>query len=74
MRWWWSPALDRAATASSIVALVSAAYPVQVTEVTFVGEVVLMGWLLVYAPTALVGARHLESGDGVGGPPAGLAW
>ncbi|OON30670.1 hypothetical protein BSA16_14975 [Micromonospora sp. Rc5] len=35
--------------ADSIGALVPAAYPVQAAAVTFVGEVVLMGWLLWFA-------------------------
>lgn len=56
--------------ADSIGALVSAAYTVEVAAVTFGGEIVLMGWLLVF------GARsrsHRRSGvDGPGARPAQL--
>ncbi|MFI7432411.1 DUF4386 domain-containing protein [Micromonospora haikouensis] len=43
--------------ADSIGALVPATYPVQVAAVTFVGEVVLMGWLLVRAGRSRPGRR-----------------
>ncbi|MEU8052532.1 DUF4386 family protein [Micromonospora haikouensis] len=43
--------------ADSIGALVPAAYPVQVATVTFVGEVVLMGWLLRFAARRRPGRR-----------------
>ncbi|MEU8373043.1 DUF4386 domain-containing protein [Micromonospora sp. NPDC048894] len=42
--------------ADSVGSLLSADQPVQVSGVTFVGEVVLMGWLLTYA------ARHRSPG------------
>ncbi|MFG1802964.1 DUF4386 family protein [Micromonospora carbonacea] len=43
--------------ADSIGALVPAAYPVQVATATFVGEVVLMGWLLGFAARRRPGRR-----------------
>ncbi|WP_371688597.1 DUF4386 domain-containing protein [Micromonospora sp. KC207] len=49
--------------ADSIGALVPAAYPFQVAAVTFVGEVVLMVWLLVFAACSPSHRRSDLDGD-----------
>ncbi|XTZ17505.1 DUF4386 family protein [Micromonospora echinospora] len=56
--------------ADSIGALVSAAYTIEVAAVTFGGEVVLMGWLLVFGVRS---RSHRRSNvDGPGARPAQL--
>ncbi|MFI6226038.1 DUF4386 domain-containing protein [Micromonospora echinospora] len=56
--------------ADSIGALVSAAYTIEVAAVTFGGEVVLMGWLLVFGARSR--SHRRSSVDGPGARPAQL--